>query len=114
LQDSHGAAIFTTGCAAFISRERSLAIRHMTLLHRSDKDSEWREGHMIQIDILLRTLVGKEGCRVCVSQPDGINSQTLQVAKALNDSIAISNAVAVCVLKTAWVNFVHQGMFSPG
>ena len=46
-------------------------------------------------------------------QPNGIDSQTLQIAKALDDAIDVPDAIAVCVLKTTWIDFIHQGMFPP-
>ena len=65
---------FRESCAVLFRQTRRPAIRCLDLLHRSDKDGKWRQSHVIQINILLRTLVGEQ--RRSVST---LNSLRLQV-----------------------------------
>ena len=57
-------------------------------------------------EILLRGGVNRR-------QPNGIDLQTLQIVETLNDSVDVTDSIAVCVLETARIDFIHQGMFPP-
>ncbi len=45
--------------------------------------------------------------------PDGVDAEGLQVVEALGDAVEIADAVAVGVLKAAWVDLVDDGVLPP-
>ena len=54
-----GAASVSLELRRFRLARGRLTIRRMMLLHGSDKDGKWRQGHVIQINVLLDALIGK-------------------------------------------------------
>ena len=68
--------------------------------------------HVLVVGDVIAEIDLRRGIHRC--DPDGIDTERLQVIEPLRDAVEIADAVAVGILKAAWIDLVDHRVLPPG
>lgn len=90
---------------------------NVVLFCLSDEVVEVGEGPVLRVDVFVVGDVVAEidlGRWVDGGEPDGIDTERLQIVEPLDDAVEVADAVAVGILKASWIDLIDDGVFPPG